>query len=159
VADCCYGIGNLLCVDPWSNEHLVQNDEKGLVDAEEALAIFEMNLLPYSANHINYLRMPSADGAEYYREHRSATTASFGTTNYCGHIAILHIDGNHSYAAAKADILAWSGFVVDGGWIIVDDYIWPYGDGPQRAGDEFLAKNHDKINIAFVMGGALFIQC
>lgn len=161
----CYGIGNLLCVDPWSNEHLVQNDEKGLVDAEsarldaeEALAVFEMNLLPYSANHVNYLRMPSTDGAKHYREHRGATTASFGATSYCGHIAILHIDGNHSYVAAKADIASWSGFVVDGGWIIVDDYIWPYGDGPQRAGDEFLAENKDRIDAAFVMGSALFIQ-
>lgn len=162
----CYGIGNLLCVDPWSNEHLVQNDEKGLVDAEsarldaeEALAVFEMNLLPYSANHVNYLRMPSTDGAKHYHEHRGATTASFGTTSYCGHIAILHIDGNHSYAAAKADIASWSRFVIDGGWIIVDDYIWPYGDGPQRAGDEFLVENKDRIDVAFVMGGALFIQC
>lgn len=161
----CYGIGNLLCVDPWSNEHLVQNDEKGLVDTElsqvdagEALAVFEMNLLPYSANHVNYLRMPSTEAARYYHEHRSVTTTSFGTTDYCGHIAILHIDGNHSYAAAKADVTFWSGFVVDGGWIIVDDYIWPYGDGPQRAGDEFLAENMDKIDIAFVMGSALFLQ-
>ena len=161
----CYEIGNLLCVDPWSNEHLVQHDEKGLVDrvsaqvdAEEALMIFEMNLLPYSSNHVNYLRMPSTDGAKHYREHRSATTASFGTTNYRGHIAILHIDGNHSYAAAKADIASWSGFVVDGGWIIVDDYVWPYGDGPQRAGDEFLAENNERIEVAFVMGSALFLQ-
>jgi len=161
----CYGIGNLLCVDPWTNEHLVQNDEQGLVDTEsaqvdagEALAVFEMNLLPYSANHVNYLRMPSTDGARHYREHRSVTTTSFGTTNYCGRIAILHIDGNHSYAAAKADIASWSGFVVDGGWIIIDDYIWPYGDGPQRAGDEFLAENIDHIDVAFVMGSALFLQ-
>jgi len=109
----CYEIGNLLCVDPWSNEHLVQNDEKGLVDsgsaqmdAEEALVVFEMNLLPYSSNHVNYLRMPSTDGAKHYHDHMSATTASFGTTNYSGHIAILHIDGNHSYAAAKADIVS-----------------------------------------------------
>ena len=161
----CYGIGNLLCVDPWSSEHLVQNDAEGLVDrvsaqldTEEALTVFEMNLLPYNSNHINYLRMPSTDGAKHYREQRSATTASFGTTNYCGHIAILHIDGNHSYAAAKADVVSWSGFVIDGGWIIVDDYIWPYGDGPQRAGDEFLADHKDRIAVAFVMGSALFIQ-
>jgi len=160
-----YGIGNLLCVDPWSNAHLVQNDEKGLVDtesaqmdADEALMVFEMNLLPYNLNHLNYLRMPSTEGAKHYRERRNATTVSFGTTNYCGHIAILHIDGNHSYAAAKADILAWSGFVVDGGWVIVDDYIWPYGDGPQRAGDEFMAENQAGIDIAFVMGSALFLQ-
>jgi hypothetical protein len=161
----CYQIGNLLCVDPWSNEHLVQHDEKGFVDsgsaqvdAEEALTVFEMNLLPYSSSHVNYLRMPSTDGARHYLDHRSATTASFGTTKYRGHIAILHIDGNHSYTAAMADIDSWSGFVVNGGWIIVDDYIWPYGDGPQRAGDEFLAENHDKIDVAFVMGSALFLQ-
>jgi hypothetical protein len=161
----CYNIGNLLCIDPWSNEHLVQHDEKGLVDrvsaqldAEEALRIFEMNLLPYNSNHVNYLRMPSTDGAKHYREHRSTTTISFGTTYYCGHIAILHIDGNHSYAAAKADILSWSGFVVDGGWIIIDDYIWPYGGGPKRVGDEFLLESQDRIFMAFVMGTALFIQ-
>lgn len=161
----CYEIGNLLCVDPWSNEHLVQNDAEGMVDlasaqldADEALAVFEMNLLPYNAKHINYLRMPSTDGAKHYREHKSATTTSFGTTEYCGHIAILHIDGNHSYAAVKADIVAWSGFVVNSGWIIVDDYIWPYGDGPQRAGDEFLTDNQASIDVAFVMGSALFIQ-
>lgn len=161
----CYDIGNLLCVDPWSNEHLVQHDEKGLVDnisaqvdAEEALMVFEMNLLPYNFNHVNYLRMPSTDAAKHYHEHRNATTTSFGTTNYCGRIAILHIDGNHSYNAVKADIESWGKFVVDRGWIIFDDYIWPYGDGPQRAGDEFLAENKDRIDVAFVMGSALFIQ-
>jgi len=161
----CYEIGNLLCVDPWTSEHLVSKDANVLVDlafaqvdAEEALMVFEMNLLPYNLNHINYLRMPSTEGAKYYREHRSATTESFGTTDYCGHIAILHIDGNHSYAAAKADIVSWNCFVVKGGWIIFDDYIWPYGDGPQRAGDEFLAENKDRIDVAFVMGSALFIQ-
>ncbi|WP_155837514.1 class I SAM-dependent methyltransferase [Herminiimonas sp. CN] len=161
----CYAIGKLLCIDPWSNAHLVQNDGKGMVDkvsaqvdAEEALAVFEMNLLPYNANHVNYLRMPSTDGARHYRAHRDVTTASFGTTRYDGRIAILHIDGNHSYAAAKADIAAWSGLVVAGGWIVVDDYIWPYGDGPQTAGDEFLAEHQDKIDAAFVMGSALFLQ-
>jgi hypothetical protein len=160
-----YAIGKLLCVDPWSNAHLVQNDEKGMVDrvsaqldAGEALAVFEMNLLPYNANHVNYLRMPSADGALHYHARRAVTTASFGTTNYCGHIAILHIDGNHSYAAAKADIVAWGGFMVAGGWIIVDDYIWPYGDGPKKVGDEFLVEHQNKIDVAFVMGSALFIQ-
>ncbi len=161
----CYQIGNLLCVDPWSNANLVQQDSSGMVDrvsaqvdAEEALNVFEMNLLPYNANHINYLRMPSVEGAKQYRDQRSATTAAFGTTEYCGHIAILHIDGNHSYEAVKADILAWGSFVVGGGWIIFDDYIWPYGDGPQRAGDEFLTDNQDRIDVAFVMGSALFIQ-
>jgi len=161
----CYDIGKLLCVDPWTNAHLIQNDAGGLVDrvsaqldADEALMIFEMNLLPYSSNHVNYLRMPSVEGVKYYCNNASVTTSSFGTTHYCGGIAILHIDGNHSYDAVKADIASWSGLVVQGGWIVVDDYIWPYGDGPQRAGDEYLAENSDEVTVAFVMGGALFIQ-
>jgi len=160
-----YDIGKLLCVDPWSNQHLVQNDEQGMVDtvsaqvdAEEALAVFEMNLLPYNAGHVNYLRLPSVDAALEYKCRRQASTATFGTTDYSGSIAILHIDGNHSYSAAQADIAAWSGLVAAGGWIVVDDYVWPYGDGPQRAGDEFLAENQEKIDVAFVMGSALFIQ-
>ena len=160
-----YAIGNLLCVDPWTNEDLVSKDANVMVDrafaqvdAEEALAVFEMNLLPYNANHVNYLRMPSTEGAQHYRAHRDVTTASFGTTRYDGHIAILHIDGNHSYAAAKADIAAWGGLAVAGGWIVVDDYVWPYGDGPQRVGDEFMAEHQDKIDVAFVMGSALFFQ-
>jgi hypothetical protein len=128
------------------------------MDAEEALAVFEMNLLPYSSNHINYLRMPSTKGASHYLEQRSATTPTFGTTTYHGRIALLHIDGNHSYAAAKADISCWSESVRDGGWIIIDDYIWPYGDGPQRAGDEYLSANTHRIDVAFVMGSALYIQ-
>lgn len=161
----CHGIGKLLCVDPWTNEHLVQQGGTGLVDsgsaavdAEEALAVFKMNLLPYNVDHINYLRMPSTEGAAHYLRDPSATTAEFGVTRYRGRIAILHIDGNHAYESVKADIASWTPLVVDRGWIVVDDYTWPYGDGPQRAADELLADHPDDVAVAFAMGGALFIQ-
>lgn len=160
-----YDIGNLLCVDPWSNEHLVQDDATGIVDsgsamvdAGEALAVFEMNLLPYSANHVNYLRLPSTDGATYYRSRRCVTTPRFGSVAYEGRIALLHIDGNHAQAAVNADVAAWSGLVSRGGWIVLDDYMWPFGDGPRRAGDAFLAERGREIETAFTMGGALFIR-
>ncbi|MCL6484261.1 MAG: class I SAM-dependent methyltransferase, partial [Janthinobacterium lividum] len=65
---------------------------------------------------------------------------------------------NHAYEAAQADITAWAKHVLAGGWIIIDDYVWPYGDGPQRAGDEFLAQQQTRISSAFVMGTALFLQ-
>ena len=160
---CCYDIGKLLCVDPWSNEHLIQNDEKGLIDsipvsAEEAFNVFQMNLLPYANGKLNYLRMPSTEAAGHYRNHPTVQNTSFGETTYAGHIAILHIDGNHSYANASADVASWNNLVIHGGWIIIDDYTWPFGDGPQRVGDEFLAENHEKIDVSFVMGSALFIQ-
>jgi hypothetical protein len=160
---CCYEIGKLLCVDPWSNEHLIQDDEKGLVDripvsADEALTVFQINLLPYANGKVNYLRMPSVEASVQYRNHVVVQTATFGETTYSGHIAILHIDGNHSYENAHIDVSSWSNLVMPGGWIVIDDYIWPYGDGPQRIGDEFLEGNHHKIVVSFVMGGALFVQ-
>jgi Methyltransferase domain len=159
----CFAIGKLMCVDPWSNEHLIQDDEKGLVDsipvsADEALTVFQINLLPYANGNVNYLRMPSIEASRHYGNHPIVQTAEFGETTYSGRIAILHIDGNHSYANAHTDIVSWSNMVVPGGWIIIDDYIWPYGDGPQRVGDEFLTAHRERIDVAFLMGSALFIQ-
>lgn len=160
-----FGIGHLLCVDPWSDAHLVQNDSDGLVDtasaqfsAEEAFGVFQANMLPYSAGDINYLRLPSADGAASYAAARTVESPAFGTTAYTGHIALLHIDGNHSYQSVKADVLDWTSMVMPGGWIILDDYIWPFGEGPKQAGNEFLGEHAARIACAFVMGGALFIQ-
>ncbi|MGI4881565.1 MAG: class I SAM-dependent methyltransferase, partial [Janthinobacterium lividum] len=81
-----------------------------------------------------------------------------GSTRYSGRIAVLHIDGNHAYENAKADVVGWTKLVTAGGWIVIDDYVWPWGDGPQRAGDELLAAHPEKIGCVFVMGTALFIQ-
>lgn len=160
-----YDIGNTLCVDPWKNENLVQHDKAGLVDtyvkeinSDEILRVFEMSLLPYSNGNLNYLRLPSTQAVHHYSTQHDVTTSSFGTTAYCGKIAILHVDGNHSYDAVRDDVAAWSSHVTKGGWIIIDDYVWPYGDGPQRVGDDFFTKNKGRINCAFVMGTALFLQ-
>lgn len=159
----CYGVGNVLCVDPWSSENLIQNDEQGLidripVDADEAFSIFLINLLPYAHGSVNYLRLPSVMAAEAYMRSRKISTPELGDVDYAGRIAVLHIDGNHSDENARADVAAWTRWVMPGGWIIVDDYIWPYGNGPQKAGDEFLLDNADRVELSFVMGSALFIR-
>lgn len=158
-------IGNLLCVDPWSPAHLIQNDDSGLVDGmadrvdtDEALAVFQLSLLPCAARRVNYLRLPSELAADRYRRERDVVTEEFGSTSYTGRIAVLHIDGNHAYDAVRLDIESWCDQVIPGGWIILDDYVWPFGDGPKRAGDEILAGDQLGINQAFVMGSALFIQ-
>ena len=158
-----YDVGHLLCVDPWLNENLAQGEKmvdssSAQVDAEEAFAIFEINLSPYSFNNVNYLRMPSVDGANSFKKNKCITTATFGTVEYCRKISVLHIDGNHSYESVKLDIESWFDFMLPGGWIIFDDYIWPYGNGPKLVGDEFLLQNIHRIDVAFVMGSALFIQ-
>jgi len=160
-----FGVGSLLCVDPWSDEHLVQHDEGALVDtlssqlsAAEAFEVFQVNLLPYASNNANYLRMPSTDAQTVYSQKREIASLTFGTTNYAGRIAFLHIDGNHTYENVSADLQAWLGHVVSGGWIVLDDYTWPFGDGPKRVGDEFLQSHRYCISTSFVMGGALFVQ-
>lgn len=158
-----FAIGNLLCVDPWSNAHLVQNEKivdsgSSTVDADEALNVFQIGLLPFNAKHINYLRMTSAEGARRYAEERVVVTEHFGETNYRGSISILHIDGNHAQEAVQTDIDSWAPFLAKGGWIVFDDYLWPYGDGPKKVGDQFVEANQTRIATAFFMGGALFIQ-
>jgi cephalosporin hydroxylase len=158
-----YCVGKLLCVDPWSQENLVQKDEKGLVDrvvvnADEALTVFQINLLPYANESVNYLRLPSVQASVEYRRSPNVASPSFGETRYAGRIAVLHVDGNHSYESARADIAAWSDLVLPGGWIVIDDYVWPYGDGPRRVGDEFLAEASQRLEVSFVMGSALFIR-
>lgn len=158
-----FSIGNLLCVDPWENRYLIQNEKmvdscSAQIDAEEALTVFQIGLLPFNCTHINYLRMTSLDGATHYRNRRSIRSDTFGCTQYSGQVAILHIDGNHAYEAVKADVEAWEEFVLAGGWIILDDYLWPFGDGPRRVGNEFLENKRSRVAMAFVMGSALFMQ-
>jgi hypothetical protein len=160
-----HGTGSLLCIDPWDSENFVQNDATGLVDrmvadldADEAHCIFTINLLPYARHDVNYLRMPAQQALATFREVPEVESPEFGQTRYTGRVAALHIDGNHAYDNAKADIVGWTSLVVDGGWIVIDDYVWPWGDGPQRAGDEFLSDHADDIACAFVMGTALFIK-
>lgn len=160
-----FDVGHLLCVDPWSDTHLVQNDDGALVDmlsaqlsADEAFDVFKVNLLPYASGNVNYLRQPSIAAAGHYAANQRVNTPAFGVTTYCGKIAFLHIDGNHAYDSVRADLTAWRAQVVSGGWIVLDDYTWPFGDGPRRVGDEFLRSDNDRIHTSFVMGGALFIQ-
>ncbi|WP_338763651.1 class I SAM-dependent methyltransferase [Massilia sp. METH4] len=160
-----YRLGKLLCIDPWQPEFVVQNDDGGLVDScrekydyDQALRVFEINLLPYSDGDVNYLRMPSFEAVELYRAGTPVESPTFGQTRYQGGIALLHVDGNHSYESASQDVRQWSEFIVPGGWLVVDDYVWPYGDGPQRAGDDFLREHAARIASAFVIGTALFVQ-
>lgn len=159
----CHGTGKLLCVDPWTSEHLVQENKSELVDnvawdANEALTVFQLNLLPYANDAVNYLRLPSVEAALEYRRQPAVDTEVFGRTQYAGRIALLHIDGNHGYASVRADMDSWCDLVVPGGWIVMDDYAWAYGEGPRRATDEFLARHAGRIACAFFAGGALFIQ-
>lgn len=157
-----YSLGKLLCVDPWDLGEALQvsedvNAQTAKWDMEEVLAVFETNLAML-AGDANYLRMPSRDAAGVYATARTATTEAFGTTHYAGAISMLHIDANHELGPVREDVRLWAPRVAPGGWAILDDYQWPFGDGPRIAGDELLAAWGDDVAAAFVAGTALFIQ-
>jgi len=157
-----YGLGKLLCVDPWSLEEATQanedvNAQTAKWDMEEVLAVFETNLAMLGGD-ANYLRMASRDAAGVYARDRAATTRAFGETRYAGAISLLHIDANHELGPVREDVRLWTPMVARGGWAILDDYQWPFGDGPKIAGDELLAAWGDEVATAFVAGTALFVQ-
>ena len=163
-----YGIGNVLCVDPWSDDELAQgvpsvDEASAALSAEEAFEVFKMNLLPYVGtpntdddSDLNYMRMTSLEANEVWRGSVPWQTDEFGQTHYKG-IALLHIDGNHAYDKVKQDIEMWTPLVVPGGWIVLDDYDWRHGDGPRRAANEYLLA-HPETMRHFVAGGAMFVQ-
>jgi hypothetical protein len=160
-----YGIGAVLCVDPWSNEGALQQDAPALlreasaeVDFADVFREFRLNLIPSFWQSLNYVREPATSLRERYHAGLRVGPTEFGTTSYTGAIAFLHIDGNHDFSAVSKDVGLWWHLVLPGGWIVVDDYVWPFGDGPRRAADMLMAENPHAFARAFVLEGALFLQ-
>jgi hypothetical protein len=158
-----WNIGKVLCVDPWHEAFLDQGVEildraSARMDNDFAHSIFQVNLAPIAGGALNFIRGPSVEAARRYGPGLVLDSETFGRTAYEGRIAVLHIDGNHTYENAKADALAWTPHVKPGGWIIFDDYVWAFGDGPKRVGDEFLTAEGERIELSFVIGTALFVK-
>ncbi len=160
-----HGIGTTISVDPWD---VISNDSQGegtevvneasrLIDWDLVFRGFIVNVS--GLNNINYIRKPSDDAVYAYQQagaQGSLTTPELGTTPLSGTIALLHIDGNHMYEQVKRDIDRWLPHVKPGGWVLVDDYDWSFGDGPKKAGDELL--NHARVSEYFFASDTLFIR-
>lgn len=158
-----HGLGPVLCVDPWHADALPQgvailDKASAAMDLDDALRIFETNLSPIANGQVNYIRAPSIEGAARYGPGLAVETEALGRTVYCGQIALLHIDGNHALERVTEDAESWTPHMAPGGWIVFDDYVWAFGDGPQKVGDAYCARNADRIVRSFVMGTALFVQ-
>ncbi|MGE0753992.1 MAG: class I SAM-dependent methyltransferase [Alphaproteobacteria bacterium] len=159
-----YDVGHVLCVDPWSGEEAIQTDSSslmqsmpGITDWATVFAGFTVHTAAVAMpGRFNYLRQPSVQAAATYIQNAPITSPEFGTVRYAQHIAMIHIDGNHDYASVKADYEAWRPFVVSGGWVILDDYVWLHGEGPQKLGDAILQA--ESVRHSFVAGKALFLQ-
>lgn len=161
-----YRIGPVLAVDPWAYAESVQRESpaelQGMVDVWEASVPFEtflLQLIPIAREGMfNYLPMTSRAGHAVWTAEREVSSPEFGTTRYGGDLALLHIDGNHDYAAVKDDVDLWLPHLRAGGWLILDDYVWLHGNGPRRVGDAVLEARAGDISRAFVCGRALFVQ-
>jgi hypothetical protein len=68
------------------------------------------------------------------------------------HFDWLYIDGDHTYEAVRADLLAWVSKVKTGGLLICDDYVdgqWFEG-GVKRAVDEVAAERNLPVTVRAV---------
>ena len=158
-----HGLGSVLCVDPWRADALPQgvailDKASASMDLDDALRIFETNLAPIAFDKLNYIRAPSVQAAADYGPGLTVETDAFGRTAFSGRIALLHIDGNHALERVTEDAESWTPHMAPGGWVIFDDYVWAFGDGPKRVGDAYCSRHADRIRLSFVMGTALFVQ-
>ena len=161
-----YATGSTLCVDPWTTEAAIHQDTSSMArdairenyEYDSIFQQFKENLVPSFYRAVNYIRETSNEAALVYKTSNEITTPEFGNSRYTQSIACLHIDGNHDYAAVLDDVIQWAHLLQDKGWLIVDDYNWPFGEGPKLVANEILATNSANIEHSFVAGDALFIK-
>lgn len=161
-----YKVGHVLAIDPWQLESARQYDSPAIV-REQMVGEWEydvlpqdfiVNMFPVGLEGFNYLRLKSAEGFEIFKDHRRVSSETFGSVDYQGRIAIIHIDGNHDYAQVKLDCDLWLSMLDGNGWLVLDDYVWSHGDGPHRVGDELIGRYGMNVERMFVSGKALFVK-
>jgi hypothetical protein len=120
-------VKELILVDPYSAFTYIRRDyiQKEL---DEAMKIMLERITPYIKNGtVNFLRKPSVEAAKLFPD------------NY---FDFVYIDGDHSYEAAKADIIAWYPKVKNGGILSGHDYPTPT---VEKACIEFAAEKKIKL--------------
>ncbi|MBL8550319.1 MAG: class I SAM-dependent methyltransferase [Hyphomonadaceae bacterium] len=159
----------VIVFDPWSAEIGAQSDLPDALKAYTARTDFDTIARAFEATFAAIapqgafaaFRAASAEGRAWYagaHDLEHVRLKSFDAIAPAGAVALLHIDGNHDSGPAMQDVDLWSPLVAPGGWCVIDDYCWRYGEGPRRAGDALLARWGDKVARAFVVGGCLFVQ-
>ena len=160
-----YKIGNVLCIDPWDEMIASQKNSSGdledlnrNLDWELMFQIFKINILSIAKENLNYIRTTSEKAEKVYKRSRVVESKEFGKTKLKGKISVIHIDGNHDYKEVSKDYKIWRKYILPGGWLILDDYVWEHGKGPQKVGDELIKKESASIKMAFTAGKALFVN-
>ncbi|MEW8049636.1 MAG: class I SAM-dependent methyltransferase [Candidatus Thiodiazotropha endolucinida] len=160
-----YGVGNLISVDPWSNQAIEEQGRQAAILNKDMKSIdFEQIFMVYISNislltNAGYIRDISAKAIDHYKGAAMEgilKSPQLGTIAVTGKISLLHIDGNHDYDHVRQDIAAWAPYVIPEGWVLLDDYVWAFGDGPKKAADELLQSNG--FELAFAMGDTLYLR-
>ncbi len=160
----------LFVFDPWCSDAGAQQDLPPAIQKytraaglERVACAFEATFAALApAGAMTVYRTPSVSGHAVYRGEVDGEAFRLlkpaKAAEPSGRIALLHIDGNHDRASAQEDVMLWSSLVPSGGWVVIDDYNWRYGDGPKAAGDALLADWGDAVACAFVAGDCLFVK-
>lgn len=158
-------IGSLICVDPWNTAELIdQGQDAAVLNAElvhiDFQRIFRIFLSTAALlDNVGYIRRTSAAARPIYEAARQAgrlDSPELGPIELAPQLSLLHVDGNHRYDQVKLDVATWSPYLAPGGWLLLDDYVWAFGDGPRRVGDELLGSPF--YDLAFVGGDTLFLR-
>ena len=158
-------IGNLICVDPWDIGKVTdQGSQAALLDADRPAIDFEPIYSIFLStiamlDNVGHIRAVSAAAHPIYLAALRGgwlDDPQFGRLALSRQLSLLHVDGNHRYDQVLQDVALWSPHLACGGWLLLDDYVWAFGDGPKRVGDELL--NSPLYNLAFVSGDTLFLR-
>lgn len=158
-------IGNVISIDPWrfgkikpqGDAAKLLNKQIGEADPEKVFKVFIANAV--LLNNLGYIRATSEEASHLYHaaaKERSLSSPHLGRIAITGKISLLHIDGNHKYEEVCKDIKNWVPLVKTGGWVLLDDYVWAFGDGPKQAGDELIQS--DGFDLCFCLGDTLFLR-
>lgn len=158
-------IGPLLSIDPWLPFNSIMQDAptgiRAMVDEWDYDVMrdgFVVNMVPFFGGDHAHLMVPSERAFQAYSRGESMQSSFYGEAKYSGGIAVLHIDGNHDYDSVRNDRDLWLTRMLPNSWLILDDYIWTHGDGPNRIGNDLLHEAPDRVVRAFVCGKALFVK-
>jgi hypothetical protein len=158
-------IGSTLCIDAWGGAPVTDQGAAAAIlnsaySGYDQESVFEEFLsLATEVPGMSYIRDDVVRAVSAYRlaaQHGQICAPGLQPASVAGTIALLHVDANHRYDQVRSDVCAWEPLVRPGGWIILDDYIWAFGDGPKRVGDELLASG--RFDCSYTCSDSLFLR-
>ena len=116
---------NLTCVDTWSG-----SDELSSVNFELIEKNFDLNTSFYQSN--NLLRKYKMTSNDFFKKNDK-------------YFDLIYVDGDHSSDQVKIDLINSWNVLKNGGFLILDDYLWwyykDYKKNPSTPINNFIKKN------------------